>query len=384
MDYKEIRAIAEEVDSNKEFRKVVTKELGITEDFVKNYIVNYLKELFKDGELERYEVDYSWGDNSGILEEDSYIRPTITLDELLEEYTGNSIPTYISGYGFDHTTYMYDLSEKVREDLYELEFNIYKKLMHEKYSDLSDEDIEDVYGELFDFHYDNAEFEFFKVYKELDISNMTIIELLKDEIEFYMNEYFLKASEYADKNRKNIIESVKENLQKIEIRKEIADDVVYMLSRETEYVEWYNDEPIKFPHFIWKNTNDSYDKSGYLIEKGYVSEDKNFIDFLKKEYTGEEKATYRSGCGFEYPKYEDYIKHYVQHDIENFIVKDLVYKELLKVFPNLNDKELNNIFVNDLHHGCAVYEEKYEDIDCLFEDTKFTDITLGDFIHGRY
>lgn len=226
--------------------------------------------------------------------------------------------------------------------------------------------------------------EFFNVCKKIGINKERVIDMLDGEIKFNINEDFLKASEYANKNRKNIVESVKENLQKSEIRKEIANDVVYMFSKETEYAEWYCDEPIKFPHFVWRNTNDSYDKSGYLIEQGFVSEDKNFIDFLKEEYTGEKKATYRSGCGFEYPKYEEYIKHYVQHDIENFVVRDLVYKELLKVFPNLNEKELDDIFVNDLYHGCGVYEEKYENIDYLFEDTKFAVMTLGDFIKGRY
>lgn len=387
-DYKNLEELAEEIDNDKEFRKEVTKRIGITEDVVKNYIKNYLKNIFEDGKVEKYKVDYSWGDNSGRLEEDSYIRPTITLYEFLREYDGDSRPTYTSGYGFYHCTYDDDLEEEVRDDFSELQFEAYKKVMKERHKELSEDEIEEIYSMLDDFFWDDAEMEFFNVLKKSDLEEEQIIDILDGEINFNIEDAFLKASEYAKNNREEIFKNVKEELTKFKTKEQIARNVLYMLERTMEWMDWnngyFNEMSDKIPHYIWKDTNDSYDKSGYLVEQGYISEDKNFIDFLKEEYTGTARPTYTSGRGFEYPKYEEYIKDYVRYDIDNYILRDLTYKELSKIFPNLSGKELDDIFVNDLYHGCGVYEEKYEDIDYLFKDTKFAVMTLGDFIKGRY
>lgn len=388
MDYEDLEEIAEKIDNNKEFRKEVTNKVGITEDVVRNYIKDYLKNIFKDGEVKKYEVDYSLGDGSGELERGSYIRPTITVGNFLREHNGDSRPTYTSGYGFYHCTYDDDLEEEVREDFSELEFEAYKKIMKKRYKKLSDDDIEEVYGMLDDFFWDNAEMEFFGIFEKSSLVDERIIDLLNGEVEFNINEKLLKASEYAKNNREEIFKDVKEELIKFKTKEQIARNVLYMLERTMEWMDWnngcFNEMSDKIPHYIWKDTNDSCDKSGYLVERGYISKNKNFIDFLKEEYTGAAIPTYTSGRGFEYPKYEEYIKDYVQYDIDHYIVKDLVHEELLKLFPDLNEKELEDIFVNDLHHGCGVYEDKYEDVDYLFKDTKFTDMTLGDFISGNY
>lgn len=58
------------------------------------------------------------------------------------------------------------MSEEVREDFSELEFEAYKKIMKERYKDLSEDEIEEIYGMLDDFFWNNAEIEFFNVCKK--------------------------------------------------------------------------------------------------------------------------------------------------------------------------------------------------------------------------
>ena len=176
MEYKEIRVIAEEVDSDKEFRKSVTKELGITEEFVKNYIVNYLKGLFEDGELKRYKIDHS-----GSLKEDGYIKPTIKLNELLDEYDGSY--TLTSDWQFCYSTHGHYLSVIVKDDLSEMEFKAYNTLMKQRYSHLSEKEIKTIYDFLDKFHNDNIEVKFFKIFEKSNLGNQKVIDILDKEIE---------------------------------------------------------------------------------------------------------------------------------------------------------------------------------------------------------
>lgn len=266
------------------------------------------------------------------------------LENIAEEITSNKVFTYTD-----------DLSDEIRENLSNLEFETYKKLMKEKYKYLSD---------------------------------TTIIELLKGEMEFDINECFLEATEYVENNREKIFKNAKEKLLTLETKEKIIRDVLCMLERAMECMDWNNGYSNEIsdiiPHYIWKDTNELYDKSGYLVEKGKVNTNKKFVDFLKDEYIGCQKATYISDCGFKYPKYKDLIKEYIRYDIEEDVVRDLLYEELIKVYPNLKDEDFKNIFVNELYYGKTIYNNEYEDLDYFFKDTNIPNITLKDFLNGNF
>ena len=122
--YKNLEEIAEKIDKDKDFRKAVTSKLGITEEFVREYIVNFIKNIFGYEGIEGYRVVFSWRDNSGILEK----KPTITLGEFLREDNGISKVTYTDiGLICHDFTYGEDLASEVRNDFSNLEFEAYKK-----------------------------------------------------------------------------------------------------------------------------------------------------------------------------------------------------------------------------------------------------------------
>ena len=173
--YKNLEEIAEKIDKDKDFRKAVISKLGITEEFVREYIVNFIKNIFGYEGIEGYRVVFSWRDNSGILEK----KPTITLGEFLREDNGIFEVTYTDiGLICHDFTYGEDLASEVRNDFSNLEFEAYKKTMKERYSDLSEKEIKVIYGMLDVCFWKDTEMEFFNVCENTGLKEEQIVDIL--------------------------------------------------------------------------------------------------------------------------------------------------------------------------------------------------------------
>ncbi len=60
-------------------------------------------------------------------------------------------------------------------------------------------------------------------------------------------------------------------------------------------------------HYEIKYVYDPYDHSGILVEDGYISLEQTVGEFLENEYSGNKKATYESGRGWNYLTYGDVV-----------------------------------------------------------------------------
>ena len=108
----------------------------------------------------------------------------------------------------------------------------------------------------------------------------------------------------------------------------------------TEY--FYDREPL--PHYRWVYDGCPYDHSGELVRDGYMNTDITLGEFLE-EYTGDMKATYISGCGWEYTRYEEGVSFDLL-DIGEIIMRSVIERYVDK---NLLSGDSERLFFDKIH-----------------------------------
>ena len=110
-------------------------------------------------------------------------------------------------------------------------------------------------------------------------------------------------------------------------------------------------------HYEWENgyEDNPYDHSGTLVENGYISLDLTVRNFLENEYSGNRKATFVSGHGWDYFTYEDEISNDTL-DIASDIMLSAIRRHIENHFgENLSDDDLSNI-----RDSCGEFDEIYD------------------------
>jgi hypothetical protein len=114
-------------------------------------------------------------------------------------------------------------------------------------------------------------------------------------------------------------------------------------------------------HYEIKYVYDPYDHSGILVEDGYISLEQTVGEFLENEYSGNKKATYESGRGWNYLTYGDEIS-YDTLDMASDIMFSAIRRHIENHFgENLSDDELE-----DIRESCSDFDDIY--VDCKAYD----------------
>lgn len=151
---------------------------------IRKYLSYLVSEWFKE-DLTHYEHYYDgcpW-DYSGDIKKAETIDMNSTLEEFLEEYTGNKIPTYTSYYGMSMET----ISDNLDDDCLCLGEFLMRKILTEfleNNTDLNESEIGDTINELHDPFYDNTPTErFFSTEGVIDYLEIDTSILTKDFVE---------------------------------------------------------------------------------------------------------------------------------------------------------------------------------------------------------
>lgn len=115
-------------------------------------------------------------------------------------------------------------------------------------------------------------------------------------------------------------------------------------------------------HYEWESDDCPWDYSGIIKEDGIISEDITVREFLEEEYTGNKTATYCSGYGFSYDRYEEKLSHKTMEIQGKLLVKAVK----LYIEQNMN---------------CNISKD---DMESLIDITSWFDDIYGDSVAGDF
>ncbi len=112
-------------------------------------------------------------------------------------------------------------------------------------------------------------------------------------------------------------------------------------------------------HYKWMYDGCPYDRSGILIEDGYVDTNQTVLEFLQNEYNGNKRASFMSGCGFFYDTYGEELS-YCTLEIAGDILYCSVRRALEEFYhTNLSDEmfeELMDEWQDEIYTNCLADE----------------------------
>lgn len=112
-------------------------------------------------------------------------------------------------------------------------------------------------------------------------------------------------------------------------------------------------------HYEWMYDGCQYDRSGILIEDGYIDINQTISEFLENEYNGNKTASFMSGCGFFYDTYGNELS-YCTFEIAGDILYCTVRRVLEESYhTNLSDEsfeELMDEWHDEIYTNCLAYD----------------------------
>lgn len=151
-------------------------------------------------------------------------------------------------------------------------------------------------------------------------------------------------TEYVDNNIDEIVRYVDEQFHKAK------DFLKVKLVRELR--NYLTPVPV---HYVFKESQCSYDCSGELVKDGIVSLNQTVNDFLENEYSGTKVATYISGMGWSYQKYEDELHYYT---IE--LAADIMFPAIRNCIEQHFNKKMSDEQFKAIKEECGGFDDIYD------------------------
>ena len=118
-------------------------------------------------------------------------------------------------------------------------------------------------------------------------------------------------------------------------------------------------------HYEWRASNCQFDFSGSLHPKGRISPRITLGEFLAEEYTGDRKASYISGCGWNYPTYGDDLSYFTlavgEQIMEQVLCRyvnfcTLSREEQYELRDEIHDIFYDNTLINEFFWAESLFE----------------------------